>query len=121
MSATVRKKREARKKRLLQERRRRINKRLGKPPGPERPVPMMTATNIQYELADRVQGLTPAASVSCCCWAQDWLDQRHRRQASTPQDPLPDHESDHVLNIAFNILAGGQRIEHLELGATMKN
>ena len=25
------------------------------------------------------------------------------------------HESDHVLNIAFNILAGGKRIEHLEL------
>ena len=28
---------------------------------------------------------------------------------------LPYHESDHVLNIAFNILAGGERIEHLEL------
>ena len=28
---------------------------------------------------------------------------------------LPYHESDHVLNIAFNILAGGKRIEHLEL------
>ena len=28
---------------------------------------------------------------------------------------LPYHESDHVLNIAFNTLAGGQRIEHLEL------
>src|SRR5262249_27370392 len=27
---------------------------------------------------------------------------------------LPYHESDHVLNIAFNILAGGRRIEHLE-------
>jgi hypothetical protein len=28
---------------------------------------------------------------------------------------LPYHESDHVLNTAFNGLAGGQRIEHLEL------
>jgi hypothetical protein len=28
---------------------------------------------------------------------------------------LPYHESDHVLNIAFNVLAGGSRIEHLEL------
>src|SRR5262249_59906378 len=27
---------------------------------------------------------------------------------------LPYHESDHVLNLAFNILAGGRRIEHLE-------
>ncbi len=28
---------------------------------------------------------------------------------------LPYHESDHVLNIAFNILAGGSKLEHLEL------
>ena len=28
---------------------------------------------------------------------------------------LPYHEFDHVLNIAFNLLAGGTRIEHLEL------
>jgi hypothetical protein len=28
---------------------------------------------------------------------------------------LPYHESDHILNIAFNILAGGRRIEHIEL------
>ena len=27
----------------------------------------------------------------------------------------PYHESDHVLNIAFNIMAGGKRIEHIEL------
>src|SRR5262245_51988183 len=27
----------------------------------------------------------------------------------------PYHESDHVLNIAFNIVAGGKHIEHLEL------
>ena len=26
---------------------------------------------------------------------------------------LPYHESDHVLNIAFNLLAGGRRLEHL--------
>ena len=28
---------------------------------------------------------------------------------------LPYHESDHVLNIADNLLAGGTRLEHLEL------
>ena len=28
---------------------------------------------------------------------------------------LPYHESDHVLNIAFNIPAGGRGLEHLEL------
>jgi hypothetical protein len=58
VSATVRKKREARKKRLLQERQRRILKRLANSPEGERPMPMMTASNIHYELADRVQGLS---------------------------------------------------------------
>src|SRR4051794_41202396 len=29
--------------------------------------------------------------------------------------PLPYHESDHVLNIAYNLLAGGSRLEHLEV------
>ena len=27
----------------------------------------------------------------------------------------PYHESDHVLNIAYNLLAGGSRLEHLEV------
>ena len=58
MSATIRKKRAARNKRRFEDGRRRINKRLANLPGPERPVPMMTATNIHYELADRVQGLS---------------------------------------------------------------
>src|SRR5262249_49343428 len=28
---------------------------------------------------------------------------------------LPYHESDHVLNIAYNLLAGGSRLEHIEV------
>ena len=57
MSATLRKKRAARQKRFFQEARR-IKKRHANTPGPERPVPMMTATNIHYEHADRVRGLS---------------------------------------------------------------
>ena len=57
MSATLRKRRAARKKRFFQEGRRRIKERLDNTPGPERPTPMMTATNIHYEYADRVRGL----------------------------------------------------------------
>ena len=44
--------------RLLNERKRRILGRIVNRPGPERDQPMMTATNIHYELADRVQGLS---------------------------------------------------------------
>ncbi len=116
MSATFRKKREARKKRVFQERRRRINKRLGKPPGPERPVPMMTAANIQYELADRVQGLSAGGiGVMLLLARRIGLISDIDAKLQLLKVHLPYHESDHVLNIAFNILAGGQRIEHLEL------
>jgi Transposase DDE domain group 1 len=116
VSATFRKKREARNKRLFQERRRRINKRLGKPPGPERPVPMMTATNIQYELADRVQGIS-AGGIGLMLLLAHRIGLIRDIDANLHllKVHLPYHESDHVLNITFNTLAGGQRIEHIEL------
>ena len=116
MSATVRKRREARKKRFFQEGRRRIKKRLDNTPGPERPVPMMTASNIHYEHADRVRGLSAGGIGAILLLAQKIeLDKEIDRTLHLLKRHLPYHESDHVLNIAFNILAGGKRIEHLEL------
>ena len=111
-----RKKTRERNRRILRERKRRILKRILNRPGPERDQPMMTATNIHYELADRVQGLAAGGIGAMLLLARRiglihdidhnlHLFKRH----------LPYHESDHVLNIAFNILAGGKRIEHLEL------
>jgi Transposase DDE domain group 1 len=116
VSATFRKKREARNKRIFQERRRRIKKRLVNVPGPERPVPMMTATNIQYELADRVQGLSAGGIGAIFLLAQkiDLINEIDRN-LHLLKVHLPYHESDHVLNIAFNSCAGGRRIEHIEL------
>jgi Transposase DDE domain group 1 len=116
VSATFRKKRAARNKRLFQERRRRINKRLGKSCDSERPVPMMSATNIQYELADRVQGLSAGGIGIMLLLAQRiGLIRDIDANLHLLKVHLPYHESDHVLNIAFNIVAGGQRIEHIEL------
>ncbi len=116
MSATFRKKRAARQKRSFQESRRRIKKRLANTPGPERPVPMMTATNIHYEQAKRVRGLSAGGIGAIFLLAQKIeLDKEIDRTLHLLKRHLPYHESDHVLNIAFNILAGGKRIEHLEL------
>ena len=77
---------------------------------------MMAASNIHYELADRVQGLAAGGIGAMLLLAQ-------RTGLVRDIDPhlhllkrhQPYHESDHVLNIAFNFLAGGTRIEHLEL------
>lgn len=116
MSATVRNKRDARKKRFFQEGRRRIKIRLDNTPGSERSVPMMTARNIHYEHADRVRGLSAGGIGAILLLAQKIeLDKEIDRTLHLLKRHLPYHESDHVLNIAFNILAGGKRIEHLEL------
>ena len=77
---------------------------------------MMTATNIHYEPADRVRGLAAGGIGALFLLAQKLeLDKEIDRNLHRLKRHLPYHESDHVLNIAFNILAGGERIEHLEL------
>jgi len=77
---------------------------------------MMTATNIQYEPADRVQGLSAGGIGAIFLLAQKIdLIKEIDRNLHLLKVHQPYHESDHVLNIAFNIVAGGKRIEHLEL------
>ena len=77
---------------------------------------MMTATNIHYERADRVRGLSAGGIGAILLMAQKiGLAKEIDRTLHLLKRHLPYHESDHVLNIAFNLLAGGKRIEHLEL------
>ena len=56
-----------------------------------------------------------AASAPCSSWCRIGLIHDIDHNLHLFKRHLPYHESDHVLNIAFNILAGGKRIEHLEL------
>jgi Transposase DDE domain group 1 len=77
---------------------------------------MITATNIHYERADRVRGLSAGGIGAILLMAQKIeLDKEIDRTLHLLKRHLPYHESDHVLNIALNLLAGGKRIEHLEL------
>jgi hypothetical protein len=102
--------------RILGERRRRVLERIANRPGPERDQPMMAATNIHYELADRVHGLSAGGLGAMLLLARrTGLIGDIDRSLHLLKRHLPYHESDHVLNIAFNLLAGGTRIEHLEL------
>lgn len=77
---------------------------------------MIAVSNVQYELADRVQGLACGGIGAMLLVARksgliDDIDSR----LHLLKRHLPYHESDHVLNIALNILAGGDKLEHLEL------
>jgi hypothetical protein len=48
--------------RQLARRKRRILRRIGHQPGAERPEPMMAASNIHYEIAEKVRGIAPPAA-----------------------------------------------------------
>ena len=66
--------------------------------------------------ADRVRGLAAGGIGAIFLLAQKIeLDKEIDRTLHLLKKHLPYHESDHVLNIAFNILAGGKQLEHLEL------
>ena len=52
----------------LRRRKRRILRRIENRPGPERERPMIAASNIHYELGDRVQDWAQVASAPCSCW-----------------------------------------------------
>jgi hypothetical protein len=76
----------------------------------------MRATRVRYELAERTQatahgGIALAHQVAVASGLVAAIDQRvHVLKAHRPY-----HESDHVLNIALNALAGGQRLDDIEL------
>jgi hypothetical protein len=102
--------------RQLNRRKRRILRRIENKPGVERHQPMMTASNIRYEIADRARAIAPGGIGAIHLLAhrlglvRDINDNLHLLKRHQPY-----FESDHVLNIAYNLLAGGSRIEHLEI------
>jgi hypothetical protein len=77
---------------------------------------MLSATNIHYEIAERVHGLGAGGIGAFHLLARkigliDAIDRRlHLLKVH-----LPYHESDHVLNFAYNALAGGDCMQDMEL------
>jgi len=76
---------------------------------------MFSASNIHYELSDRTRGLATGGIGAVHRLARhvgliDELDKR----VEVLKRHLPYHESDHVLNIAYNVLCGGTCLEDIE-------
>jgi DDE family transposase len=102
--------------RQLARRKRRILRRLEHQPGVERPEPMMAASNIHYEIAEKVRGIAPGGIGAIHLLAREiGLIRDIDRDLHLRKRHMPYHESDHVLNIAYNLLAGGSRLEHIEV------
>jgi hypothetical protein len=101
--------------RILAARKRRIEKRLDKSKlGSECPV--ISASNIRYEIAERTRAISAGGIGMIHQMVKRLeLDQAINRAVRLLRIYLPYSESDHVLNIAYNLLAGGTCLDHLEL------
>jgi len=102
--------------RQLAARKKRLERRIDKSncEGCERP--MFRPGNIHYELADRTQGLAYGGLGSMRLLVQELgLAEAIDRRLHLLKIHLPYHESDHVLNLAYNALCDGDCLEDLEL------
>jgi hypothetical protein len=99
----------------LKRRKQRIHYRLRDIHWKEQDKPMFSAKNIHYEIADRSHGLV-YGGIGCM-----QLLARHTGLIQALDDRLkllkrhvPYYESDHVLNIAYNLLCNGDCLEDIE-------
>jgi len=99
----------------LRRRKQRIKFRLRDTNWPEQSKPMFSAANIHYEMADRVHGLAYGGIGAMQVLArQTGLTKAIDDKLKLLKLHLPYHESDHVLNIAYNILCNGDCLEDIE-------
>ena len=94
---------------------RRMGRRLRPMQWTEQAEPMFSASNIRYEVAERGRGLAAGGIGAMHLLARRiGLIDRIDEHVQVLKRHLPYHESDHVLNIAYNLLCGGTRLEHIE-------
>jgi len=101
--------------RQLANRKRRIQRRLDKTDLRGCSQPMMTASNVHYEIAERPRGLSVGGigaihALACRIGLPEAID----RRLELLQIHLPYHESDHVLALAYLPLCGGTCLQDLE-------
>jgi hypothetical protein len=102
--------------RILRRRKRKLGKRVERKQWPEQADPMFRAQNIQYEMAERTRAIDCGAIGAFHLLARKTglikaIDERlHLLKCH-----LPYHESDHVLNLAYNTLSGGTCLDDIEL------
>jgi len=101
---------------ILAKRKRQIEKRLERRNWEDQERPMFKGSNIHYELDVRDKGIacggigvihTLAKRIGLVKEIDKYLHLLKRH--------VPYHESDHVLNLAYNVLAGGEGFEDIEL------
>ena len=101
---------------VLGRRKKQLRARLKKKNYNDQAKPMFSGGNLHYEVAERTGAVSCGALGAMHTLAQRLgLVKEIDEHLKLLKVHLPYHESDHVLNIAYNILAGGVRLEDLEL------
>jgi DDE family transposase len=102
--------------RQLDHRKRNIQRRLDKTDLRGCSEPMFTASNIHFEISDRTHGISHGGIGAVHLLARKLgLIDRIDRRLHLLKIHLPYHESDHVLNFAYNALCDGTCLQDLEL------
>ncbi len=102
--------------RRLARQQRAIDARLADAVAPNPAGPVLGRANIGYELSDRTKGTAHGGmGMIARLVAKVGLAARIDAAVSLLKIHRPYHESDHVLNIAYNALCGGTRLDDIEL------
>jgi hypothetical protein len=101
---------------IIRKRKQRIAHRLRIRNWPEQEEPMFRASNIHYEISDRFNAINCGGIGAIHKMVKSLgLVEALDRNICLLKFHLPYHESDHILNLAYNILAGGTCLEDIEL------
>lgn len=101
---------------IIRNRKERIERRLAPRTWEDQPRPMLSASNIHYEMAQKTGAISCGGigamhkMIGKLGLAEEIDGQLHLLKRH-----LPYHESDHVLNLTYNALLGGLRLEDIEL------
>jgi len=95
---------------------RKIRQRLDKPVTAPSPEPVFTASNIHYEVADKTRAIAPGGIGAMQLLVRKLgLAEAIDERLHLLKYHLPYHESDHVLNFAYNALCNGTCLDDIEL------
>ncbi len=100
----------------MKNRKRRIERRLADRNWTDQAAPMFSASNIHYEMGERTRGTAVGGiGMMQLVARRTGLVKAIDESVHVLKRHLPYHESDHVLNIAYNALNGGTCLEDIEL------
>ena len=100
---------------IIRKRKKNIAKRIDRDNYPTHEGPVLKTPNIQYDLSERDRGMAYGGIGAIQAMVKQLqLDQSINRHVHVFKIHNPYYESDHVLNIAYNILCQGDCLEDIE-------